>query len=228
MSDVTRQPGGNPAERDTQTPDARGETALGTGPASGTQAGHGAGPAGGIDPAPGARADQGAGIRAGRDAGIGADHGTGPAPGATTPVPGAGADHGTGTRDDVSPGLRTGATGPGTRTGTGNDTGADTRAEGAAGTHGLLPHEECDRLGQRLQHAVAEFVDAPRASVEEADRVLEELAARFTDAVAHRRRTLRTSWQETGEQTRATSTDTEQLRLALRDYRELADRLMHV
>ncbi|MER6852795.1 hypothetical protein [Streptomyces flaveolus] len=154
----------------------------------------------------------------------GADHGTGPAGGATTPAPGARADHGVGTRDDVSPGLRTGATG----TGTGNDIGAGTRAEGAAGTHGLLPHEECDRLGQRLQHAVAEFVDAPRASVEEADRVLEELAARFTDAVAHRRRTLRTSWQETGEQTRATSTDTEQLRLALRDYRELADRLMHV
>ncbi|MEU0852203.1 hypothetical protein ABZ387_30195 [Streptomyces flaveolus] len=235
MSDVTRQPGGNPAERDAQTPDARGETALGTGPASGTPAGHRAGPAGGIDPAPGARADQDAGIRAGRDAGIGAGHGTrtghgaGPASG-TTPAPGARADHGVGTRDDVTPGLRTDATGTGTgtRTGTGNDTGAGTRAEGAAGTHGLLPHEECDRLGQRLQHAVAEFVDAPRASVEEADRVLEELAARFTDAVAHRRRTLRTSWQETGEETRATSTDTEQLRLALRDYRELADRLMHV
>jgi hypothetical protein len=212
MSDVTRQPGGNPAERDTQTPDARGETALGTSPASGTQAGHGTGPAGGIDPAPGTRTG----------------HGTGPAGGATTPAPGARADHGVGTRDDVTPGLRTDATGTGTRTGTGHDTGADTRAEGAAGTHGLLSHEECDRLGQRLQHAVAEFVDAPRASVEEADRVLEELAARFTDAVAHRRRTLRTSWQETGEQTRATSTDTEQLRLALRDYRELADRLMHV
>ncbi|GGQ45648.1 hypothetical protein [Streptomyces flaveolus] len=211
MSDVTRQPGGSPAERDAQTPDARGETALGTGPASGTHAGHRAGPAD-IDPAPGARTG----------------HDAGPAGGATSPAPGARADHGVGTRDDVTPGLRTDATGTGTRTGTGNATGAGTRAEGAAGTHGLLPHEECDRLGQRLQHAVAEFVDAPRASVEEADRVLEELAARFADAVAHRRRTLRTSWQETGEQTRATSTDTEQLRLALRDYRELADRLMHV
>ncbi|MER7717082.1 hypothetical protein ABTX99_09020 [Streptomyces flaveolus] len=214
MSDVTRQPGGSPAERDAQTPDARGETALGTGPASGTHAG----PAGGIAPAPGARADHGTGTGTGHDAG--------PAGGATTPAPGARADHGVGSRDDVTPGLRTDATGTGTgtRTGIGDDTGA----EGAAGTHGLLPHEECDRLGQRLQHAVAEFVDAPRASVEEADRVLEELAARFTDAVTHRRRTLRTAWQETGEQTRATSTDTEQLRLALRDYRELADRLMHV
>ncbi|MFC7893249.1 hypothetical protein [Streptomyces sp. NPDC057381] len=100
----------------------------------------------------------------------------------------------------------------------------------AAAAHGgeLLPHDECDKLGQRLQHAVAGFVDAPRASVEEADRVLEELTARFTDAVAHRRRTLRTSWHDTEPDDRATSTDTEQLRLALRDYRELADRLMRL
>ncbi|MFH8236347.1 hypothetical protein [Streptomyces sp. NPDC018321] len=99
-----------------------------------------------------------------------------------------------------------------------------------ATAHGgeLLPHDECDRLGQRLQHAVAGFVDAPRASVEEADRVLEELTARFTDAVAHRRSTLRTSWHDTDPDDRATSTDTEQLRLALRDYRELADRLMRL
>ncbi|MEV4046753.1 hypothetical protein RKD32_002238 [Streptomyces sp. SAI-195] len=92
----------------------------------------------------------------------------------------------------------------------------------------LLPSGETDRLGQRLHHAVAGFVDAPRASVEEADRVLEEIAARFADAVAHRRSTLRTSWEEAGPDSGAPSTDTEQLRLALRDYRELADRLMRL
>ncbi|WP_399939031.1 hypothetical protein ACGH52_12275 [Streptomyces sp. BBFR25] len=92
----------------------------------------------------------------------------------------------------------------------------------------LLPPGETDRLGQRLHHAVAGFVDAPRASVEEADRVLEEIAARFTDAVTHRRSTLRTSWAEAGPDSGAPSTDTEQLRLALRDYRELADRLMRL
>jgi hypothetical protein len=121
----------------------------------------------------------------------------------------------------------TGTHGAGASTGTHN-AGASTGTAGAAhGDGGLLPHEECDRFGQRLRHAVAEFVDEPRASVEEADRVLEEIAARLADAVAHRRRTLRTSWQDGAEATRATSTDTEQLRLALRDYRELADRLMH-
>ncbi|WP_432183810.1 hypothetical protein [Streptomyces tendae] len=97
---------------------------------------------------------------------------------------------------------------------------------GAAGP--LLAAGESDRLGRRLHHAVTGFVDAPRASVEEADRVLEEISARFTDAVAHRRRTLRSSWQEAGPDGGAPSTDTEQLRLALRDYRELADRLMRL
>ncbi|MGV9286163.1 hypothetical protein [Streptomyces sp. NPDC003719] len=230
MSDVTRQPGGTPAGRDQQFPGAHGEAAPGT-----DRADHGAGPAGGIDPTPGARAGQTAGPRTGHDGGIGAGHdaglgaghdaglgATGPAGGATGPASGTHAGHDAGlgarARDGVTPGSGTHGTGDG----------AGTRAEGAVDGHGLLPHEECDRLGQRLHHAVTEFVDAPRASVEEADRVLEELAARFTDAVTHRRRALRTSWHDAGEETRATSTDTEQLRLALRDYRELADRLMHV
>ncbi|AQS69823.1 hypothetical protein [Streptomyces pactum] len=120
---------------------------------------------------------------------------------------------------------------PGTPAGTTPDPRPrSTAAPAAPAAHGptLLPDEECDRLGQRLQHAVADFVDAPRASVEEADRLLEEITARLTDAVTHRRRTLRTSWQDTGGDDRATSTDTEQLRLALRDYRELADRLMRL
>ncbi|MFD3503071.1 hypothetical protein [Streptomyces sp. NPDC058678] len=108
------------------------------------------------------------------------------------------------------------------------------RGDGAHdGTHGsgLLPHDESDKLAQRLQHAVAGFVDEPKTAVEEADHVLEEAAARFTDAVTQRRRTLRNSWQATDSGTEGmptTSTDTEQLRLALRDYRELAERLLRI
>ncbi|MFC8662490.1 MULTISPECIES: hypothetical protein [Streptomyces] len=81
-----------------------------------------------------------------------------------------------------------------------------------------------EKWTHQLQHAVAGFIDGPRGSVEEADKVLQEVAARFTDAVTERRRTLRTSWQTTGEE----KTDTEQLRLALRDYRELAERLLRL
>ncbi|MFI7136755.1 pentapeptide repeat-containing protein [Streptomyces massasporeus] len=94
----------------------------------------------------------------------------------------------------------------------------------------LLGHDDCDKFGSQLQHAVAGFVDGPRAAVEEADHVLEEIAARFTEAVTQRRRTLRHSWQsvEGGEGRSVSSADTEQLRLALKDYRELAERLLHV
>jgi hypothetical protein len=136
--------------------------------------------------------------------------------------------------------VRGSSTGPGTpdargetALGTGHGTtphGTTDRAtEKGHGTH-LLPHDESDKLVSQLHHAVAEFVDAPRAAVEEADHVLEEIAARFTEAVTQRRRTLRHSWQavEGGEGKPVSSGDTEQLRLALKDYRELAERLLHV
>jgi hypothetical protein len=103
----------------------------------------------------------------------------------------------------------------------------------------LLPHDERDKLAERLQHAVSGFIDAPRTSVEEVDRVVEEITGRISDALTQRRRTLRRSWQSTSTDTstetsteasadKANVPDTEQLRLALRDYRELADRLLRV
>ncbi|MBT2414575.1 hypothetical protein J7I94_29185 [Streptomyces sp. ISL-12] len=144
--------------------------------------------------------------------------GTGPALDPDAP-PGAPADHTAGARAEAAPRLRT----EGTRPATGTP---------ATGTPGpgtpLLPHEECDKLEQRLHHAVSGFVDAPRAAVEEADRVLEEITSRFTDAVTRRRRTLRASWQSADTERQATAADTEQLRLALRDYRELSENLMRL
>ncbi len=95
----------------------------------------------------------------------------------------------------------------------------------------LLPHEESDKLTERLQHAVSGFVDGPRASVEEVDRVVEEITGRVTDSLTQRRRTLRRTWQSTEEAqptATAATADTEQLRLALRDYRELAERLLRI
>ncbi|MFD9438792.1 hypothetical protein ACFWBR_07715 [Streptomyces sp. NPDC060006] len=124
---------------------------------------------------------------------------------------GAGAhEDGHGGRNHAS---RDGVVGAGTRTSGGS-------AENVGGR--LMPHDEGDKWSLRLQHAVTAFVDGPRGSVEEADQVLQEVAERFADAVTQRRRTLRTSWQTTGDD----KADTEQLRLALRDYRELAERLL--
>ncbi|WP_079141763.1 hypothetical protein [Streptomyces sp. LUP30] len=113
---------------------------------------------------------------------------------------------------------------------------ARTASSSTSGEHGgasLFPEDESDRISARMRHAVVGFVDGPRDAVAEADEVLEELAARLTDAVDRRRRTLRGSWhQPEGGKDRAasaaTAVDTEQLRLALRDYRELTERLLHL
>ncbi|PZG93856.1 hypothetical protein C1I97_28190 [Streptomyces sp. NTH33] len=102
--------------------------------------------------------------------------------------------------------------------------GAPADSGGAAPAQLLLP-EECDEFGARLRGAVAGFIDGPRNAVEEADRAVEELAGRFTEALARRRRTLRSAWQDGDGEKAATASATERLRLALRDYRELADRL---
>ncbi|MET9448562.1 hypothetical protein [Streptomyces cinerochromogenes] len=114
-------------------------------------------------------------------------------------------------------------TAPGSAPGTVGET---TTAPSGAGAP-LLPHEETDRWEQRLREVTAGFVDQPREAVEQADRTLEEIARRFTEAVTRRRRTLRMSWEGGEARGTAAGTDTEQLRLALRDYRELAGRLLH-
>ncbi|MFD5741846.1 hypothetical protein ACFXJM_12235 [Streptomyces massasporeus] len=237
MTDMTRPPGDH-------TPDARGESALGTGhrtTAPGTD----------HDTVRDLNADRGAtrGIETDRGAPHGTDADRAAAHGTDVPA----ADrHGTdrlGTDRHGTDRLGTGGTDlPGTdRHGThGTDRHGTDRlgAETPRGDHGtgpdkvgsaknrahLLAHDDSDKLGSQLQHAVAGFVDGPRAAVEEADQVLEEIAARFTEAVAQRRRTLRHSWQsvEGGEGKSVSSADTEQLRLALKDYRELAERLLHV
>ncbi|MFF5314075.1 hypothetical protein [Streptomyces massasporeus] len=249
MTDMTRPPGDH-------TPNARGESALGTGHRT-TAPGTDHDTARDLDAARGAtrgiETDRGAtrGIETDRGAtrGIetdrGAPHGTDADRAAAhgTDVPAADR-HGT----DLPGTDRHGTDLPGTDRHGMHDTGRhDTdRLGGEAhlGDHGtgpdkvgsaknrahLLGHDDSDKFGSQLQHAVAGFVDGPRAAVEEADHVLEEIAARFTEAVTQRRRTLRHSWQsvEGGEGRSVSSADTEQLRLALKDYRELAERLLHV
>ncbi|MEU4985568.1 hypothetical protein [Streptomyces sp. NPDC021969] len=207
-------------------PDATGKRSTPTEPGTAVGPGTTAGP--GIPAEPGTPTGPGTPAGPGTPTGSGATAGsatpaepgttaglrTPPEPG-TSPEPGATTQSSTATESGVTAGA-------GPKAGS-----AGGPSDVPVGARSLLPPGESDRLGERLHQAVAGFVDAPRASVEEADRVLEEIAARFADAVAHRRRTLRTSWHEAGGDKDAPSTDTEQLRLALRDYRELADQLMH-
>ncbi|AKJ13472.1 hypothetical protein ABB07_26605 [Streptomyces incarnatus] len=92
----------------------------------------------------------------------------------------------------------------------------------------LLTQDETARWEQRMRQLAVGFVDEPRGAVEQADHVLEEIAGRFEEAVERRRRTLRRSWEASEDRGPGTDTDTEQLRLALRDYQELAGRLLHI
>ncbi|MFD3514039.1 hypothetical protein [Streptomyces sp. NPDC058657] len=95
-------------------------------------------------------------------------------------------------------------------------------AEHTGGTQ-LLPHGERDKLGLRLQQAVNQFVDEPRRAVEEADLVLEEAVRHLTDTLAEHRRTLRGGWEHQDRET-----ETEDLRVALRKYREVTERLLQL
>ncbi|WP_369243667.1 hypothetical protein [Streptomyces sp. R41] len=87
----------------------------------------------------------------------------------------------------------------------------------------LLPQGEHDKLTLRLQQALNTFVDSPRQAVEEADSVFDEVATHFTSTLTEQRRVLRSGWQD-----QETDTQTEELRLALRSYREITERLLHM
>ena len=258
MTDMTRPPG----DHTPAAPDARGESALGTGhrtTAPGTDRTTAPGTdrttAPGTDHDTARDPDTDRGVTRGIETDRGAAHGTdadrAAAHGTDVPAADRHGTDGTGRHGSDLPGAdRHGTDLPATdRHGTdrhGTDRHGTDRlgTEAPRGDHGtgpdkvgsaknrahLLAHDDSDKLGSQLQHAVAGFVDGPRAAVEEADHVLEEIAARFTEAVTQRRRTLRHSWQsvEGGEARSVSSADTEQLRLALKDYRELAERLLHV
>ncbi|MFF1520197.1 hypothetical protein [Streptomyces sp. NPDC058305] len=136
-----------------------------------------------------------------------------------------------GVRRDTAGALPTsGSADSGTRTdgkAHGQGSAKDSAKDSAKHGERLLPGDEYDKFSERMRHAVGGFVDGPEASVEEADHVLEELASRFTEAVSQRRRSLRSSWQSGGEG-KASASDTEKLRLALQDYREMTERLLHI
>ncbi|OMI38023.1 hypothetical protein [Streptomyces sparsogenes] len=147
--------------------------------------------------------------------------GAAPTPGAATGTPGPGTT-GTGA---PGPASAAGATGVGAPAAPGlaGVTGAD--PEGPP--FPVIPPSDHNELTERLRHAVSGFVDAPRGAVEEADRLLEELSARLTELLADRRRTLRDTWSE-DEAEGAGAVRTEELRLAMRGYRNVLERLLSI
>lgn len=90
-----------------------------------------------------------------------------------------------------------------------------------AGPEPLLPPEGREEIVRRLGHAVNTFADSPREALEEAESAFDEAAAQLVAALAEQRKALRAGWQD-----RDPETDSTELRLALRQYRELTQRLL--
>ncbi|GAA1897747.1 hypothetical protein GCM10009837_20100 [Streptomyces durmitorensis] len=94
---------------------------------------------------------------------------------------------------------------------------------GQTPTEMLITQGDRDKMTMRLQQALSTFVENPHQAVQEADSVFEEAATHLTDVLTERRHTLRASWQGPG-----TETQTEELRLALRQYQETTERLLRI
>ncbi|WP_405697290.1 hypothetical protein [Streptomyces sp. NBC_01185] len=92
------------------------------------------------------------------------------------------------------------------------------------GTEGpLVSRDHQDKLSQRMQQAVTDFVESPRRAVEEADSTFDEIVSGLTEALTERRRVLRASWQE-----QDTDAQTEELRIALQRYRDISEQLLKI
>jgi hypothetical protein len=93
----------------------------------------------------------------------------------------------------------------------------------APGPEPLLPSAERDEIVQRLRHAINTFADTPREALEEAESAYDEATAQLVNALAERRRLLRADWQDQDPETQS-----DELRHALRQYREITQRLLHL
>ncbi|MER5448008.1 hypothetical protein ABT052_29905 [Streptomyces sp. NPDC002766] len=91
----------------------------------------------------------------------------------------------------------------------------------ATGPEPLLTSDGREEIARRLGHAVNTFADSPREALEEAELAFDEATAQLANALAERRRSLRANWAGLDPETRST-----ELRLALREYRELTGRLL--
>ncbi|MGA5820943.1 hypothetical protein ACPC54_24125 [Kitasatospora sp. NPDC094028] len=90
------------------------------------------------------------------------------------------------------------------------------------GHDALLPPGEADELRARWQEVQTRFVDDPREAVRDADELVADLMRRLAEYFAGRKNGLESQWNRDGDG----ETDTEDLRVALKQYRAFFDRLL--
>ncbi len=86
----------------------------------------------------------------------------------------------------------------------------------------LFGDEEREDLQQRWETLQTQFVDDPRATVEEADQLVADLMQRLAESFAEERKSLESQWS------RGEDVSTEDLRVALQRYRSFFERLLSV
>jgi hypothetical protein len=84
----------------------------------------------------------------------------------------------------------------------------------------LLPQDQAERYRSEWQRIQAGFVDEPRKSVEEADRLVADLMQRLAAVFSDEREQLEEQW-DSGD-----DVSTEDLRVGLTRYRSFFDRLL--
>jgi polyhydroxyalkanoate synthesis regulator phasin len=84
----------------------------------------------------------------------------------------------------------------------------------------LLPSDSTASYRERWQEIQASFVDEPRTSVQEADRLVVEVIQELQSSFTSERETLEAQWQ------RGDDVETEDLRVAFQRYRSFFDRLL--
>jgi polyhydroxyalkanoate synthesis regulator phasin len=84
----------------------------------------------------------------------------------------------------------------------------------------LLRGDSTASYRERWQEIQASFVDEPRTSVQEADRLVVEVIQELQSSFTSERETLEAQWQ------RGDDVETEDLRVAFQRYRSFFDRLL--
>jgi hypothetical protein len=84
----------------------------------------------------------------------------------------------------------------------------------------LFAADESERFRSRWTEVQTDFVDRPRESVEEADRLVADLMQRLTSQFSEERSRLEAQWDQGDD------ASTEDLRVALTRYRSFFERLL--
>ncbi|MFI1360786.1 hypothetical protein ACH4TV_45540 [Streptomyces sp. NPDC020898] len=98
----------------------------------------------------------------------------------------------------------------------------------STGPEPLVGAAERDEIVGRLGRAINHFAETPREALEEAEGAYDDAVAHLVNALAERRTLLRAGWQGLPGQDQGSGTQADELRLALRQYREITQRLLHL